>query len=152
VTKLTIKEAAKHLDVSEQVIWKRLDQGLLEYSKENGYLYVHFFDDTSYNENNTKDKHIENSKNKIDDYSQSKFIKFLEKENDKKDAIIESLHKEIKELNEKYAEALKENTRLTQGVHLEARKLIDFMLPYNIQDKETKKGNKKKKTANKEEL
>ena len=119
--KLTIKEASKILGISEQAIRKRISRGSLDSIKENGHVYVVLKDDSQ-------------DKMKKDDYEE--FFNFFLDEIDKKEQEIKELKEIIKQKEEKIdrlqdevKDALRENTKLSQGVHIEARKLIETFLP-----------------------
>jgi len=159
--RLSIPEAARLLNVSEQVIWKKIERGELEYSKENGRIFVHVQEVTEA-ENRTEQsdfqakeqppqspfKSVSNEQNKA-------FEEFLKKLIEQKDEQLASLMDENKELHEKLENALRENNKLSQGVHLEARKLLEIVLPnYNTKQigddsKRSESSDKKKKKKKK---
>ncbi|WP_200763238.1 helix-turn-helix domain-containing protein [Nitrosophilus alvini] len=119
--KLTIKEASEVLGISEQAIRKRISRGTLNSVKENGHIFV-VMDEKS--ENNSYKEEYE------------LFFSFFMDELEKKDKEIEALksllkekEKKIEELNGEVKSALKDNVKLAQGVHLEARKLIETFVP-----------------------
>jgi len=135
--KISIKEASKILGISEQAVRKRISRGTLESVKENGHIYVILEDDSD-------------KKMQADDYEM--FFKFFMDEIERKDLEIEELKNIIKEkdqkiekLQDEVKEALKENAKLSQGVHIEARKLIETFLPM-LEDFSSKKSKKKKKS------
>jgi len=133
--KISIKEAAAIFGISEQAVRKRISRGTLKSTKENGHIYVILEDDS--------DKKME-----AEDYEI--FFNFFLEELEKKDKEIEELKNIIKEkdikidnLQNEVKEALKENAKLSQGVHIEARKLIETFLPM-IEETPIKKKKKKK--------
>ncbi len=137
--KISIKEAAQILGISEQAVRKRISRGTLDSVKENGHVYVILEDDSA-------------QKMEREDYEQF-FSLFLE-EIEKKEIEIKELKEIIKQKEEKIdllqnevKEALKENAKLSQGVHIEARKLIETFLPMleDMRHEPVKKRNKKKK-------
>ncbi|WP_187647810.1 helix-turn-helix domain-containing protein [Nitrosophilus labii] len=137
--KISIKEAAQILGISEQAVRKRISRGTLDSVKENGHVYVILEDDSA-------------QKMEREDYEQF-FNLFLE-EIEKKEIEIKELKEIIKQKEEKIdllqnevKEALKENAKLSQGVHIEARKLIETFLPMleDMRHEPVKKRNKKKK-------
>ncbi len=137
--KISIKEAAQILGISEQAVRKRISRGTLDSVKENGHIYVILEEDSA-------------QKMAKDDYEQF-FSLFLE-EIEKKETEIKELKEIIKQKEEKIdllqnevKEALKENAKLSQGVHIEARKLIETFLPMleDLRHEPVKKRNKKKK-------
>jgi DNA-directed RNA polymerase specialized sigma24 family protein len=115
--KLSIKEASEILGISEQAVRKRISRGTLEAIKENGHIYV-----------------IIEDKEKKNDYEI--FFNYFIEQLEKKDREIEKLRGELKEkevkidtLQNEVKEALRESSKLSQGVHLEAKKLIDTFFP-----------------------
>ena len=135
--KLSIKEASKILGISEQAIRKRISRGTLEAIKEKGHIYVILEDDSS-------------KKMEAEDYEM--FFKFFMDEIERKDLEIDELKniikekdKKIEELQNEIKEALRESAKLSQGVHIEARKLIETFLPM-FEDFSFKKFKKKKKS------
>jgi len=163
--RLSISEAARLLNVPEQAIWKKIERGNLQYSKENGRIFVHIkeaqkpeqtqpaenFSDEEYFETplSSSNQETANQSTTINDNSFEMFLKNLI---DQKDSQLENLKDENRELHEKLESALRENNKLSQGVHLEARKLLEIILPnYNMKQLESEsktikhKGDKKKK-------
>jgi len=163
--RLSIPEAARLLNVPEQAIWKKIERGNLQYSKENGRIFVHIkeaqqqeqtkpaenFSDEEYFETPLSSSSEQTSKQSttINDNSFETFLKNLLEQ---KDSQLENLKDENRELHEKLESALRENNQLSQGVHLEARKLLEIILPnYNMKQLESEsktikqKGEKKKK-------
>jgi len=165
--RLSIPEAARLLNVPEQAIWKRIERGNLQYSKENGRIFVHI------KEANQEEQNLSSHNFSEDQYfetplhssryqaqepnshaNDSTFEIFLKNLIEQKDSQLEILKDENRELHEKLESALRENNQLSQGVHIEARKLLEIILPnYNMEysDGEPKiikhngKKNKKKK-------
>ena len=163
--RLSIPEAARLLNVPEQAIWKKIERGNLQYSKENGRIFVHIkeatqseqtqsaenFSGEEYFETPLSSSSEQTAKHSTTTHDNS-FEIFLKNLIDQKDSQLENLKDENRELHEKLESALRENNQLSQGVHLEARKLLEIILPnYNTQQlaSETKamkhKGEKKKK-------
>jgi len=137
--KISIKEAAQILGISEQAVRKRISRGTLESIKENGHIYVILEND---------------SEKKMEREDYELFFSFFMEEIEKKDSEIRELKEIIKEkdakideLQNEVKEALKENAKLSQGVHIEARKLIETFLPMleDMRPEPVKKRNKKKK-------
>lgn len=135
--KISIKEASKILGISEQAVRKRISRGTLDAVKENGHIYVVLEDDSD-------------KKMQAEDYEM--FFKFFMDEIEKKDMQIEELkniiklkEEKIEKLQNEVKDALKENAKLSQGVHIEARKLIETFLPM-LEDFSSKPKKKKKKS------
>ncbi|GEM_PF-6634084 len=135
--KISIKEAAKILGISEQAVRKRISRGTLDSVKENGHIYVLI---------------EEQSKSKMEREDYELFFDFFIQELEKKERQIEELGKiierkdqKIEQLHQEIKESLKENAKLSQGVHIEARKLIETFLPMLEEIKEKPKKRKKKK-------
>lgn len=137
--KLSIKEASKILGISEQAVRKRISRGSLDSIKENGHVYVILKDDS-------KDRMQK------DDYEQ--FLTFFLDEIEKKEQeirelkeIIQQKDAKIDRLQDEVKDALRDNTKLSQGVHIEARKLIETFLPLSkhLTSMSDKKESKKKK-------
>lgn len=134
--KISIKEAAQILGISEQAVRKRISRGTLDSIKEQGHIYV-ILEDSS------------EQKMEKEDYEQ--FFNFFLENIEKKDKEIKELKEMLKQkdqkidrLQDEVKEALRENAKLSQGVHLEARKLIETFLPM-LEDINSKKKSKKKK-------
>jgi len=163
--RLSIPEAARLLNVPEQAIWKRIERGNLQYSKENGRIFVHIKEVNQEEQNQPSQNFSEaqyfdeplhssnyqapGSNTPVNDNTFEIFLKSLIEQ---KDSQLENLKDENRELHEKLEAALRENNQLSQGVHIEARKLLEIILPnYNMEhlDGEPKvikhKGEKKKK-------
>ena len=163
--RLSIPEAARLLNVPEQAIWTRIERGNLQYSKENGRIFVHIketnqaeqsqpsqsFSEAEYFETPLHSS-AQSAPEQATPVNDNTFEIFLKSLIEQKDSQLENLKDENRELHEKLEAALRENNQLSQGVHLEARKLLEIVLPnYNMQhlEGETKvikhKGEKKKK-------
>lgn len=134
--KISIKEAAQILGISEQAVRKRISRGTLDSIKEQGHIYV-ILEDSS------------EQKMEKEDYEQ--FFNFFLENIEKKDKEIKELKEMLKQkdqkidrLQDEVKEALRENAKLSQGVHLEARKLIETFLPM-LEDINSKKKSKKKR-------
>jgi len=174
--RLSIPEAARLLNVPEQAIWKRIERGSLQYSKENGRIFVHIQEVNNPEQSQPKDTFSDTNSDYYEMPSQPSqqssgqshseqrsapknddtFEIFLKSLIEQKDTQLENLKDENRELHEKLEAALRENNQLSQGVHLEARKLLEIVLPnYNMKqlDDKTKKikhkstKNKKKKKS-----
>lgn len=134
--KISIKEAAKILGISEQAVRKRISRGTLDSIKEQGHIYVILED---------------SSKQKMEKEDYEQFFNFFLENIEKKDKEIKELKEMLKQkdqkidrLQDEVKEALRENAKLSQGVHLEARKLIETFLPM-LEDINSKKKSKKKR-------
>jgi len=164
--RLSIPEAARLLNVPEQAIWKKIERGTLQYSKENGRIFVHvqemsqpepnFSQSSYYEEPQMPNQTYETPPQQNTQDSNDTFELFLKNLIEQKDEQLVQLKEENRELHEKLETALRENNQLSQGVHLEARKLLEIILPnYNMKklDSESNKlehkKEKKKKNKNK---
>ena len=130
--KVSIKEASQILGISEQAVRKRISRGSLDSIKENGHIYVILENEDAKNQYEIFiDFFIEELEKKEKEIKELKNIIAV------KDEKIENLQNEVKNV-------LRENIKLSQGVHIEARKLIETLLPM-LENLSNKKIKKKKK-------
>lgn len=121
--KVTVKEAADHFGISQQAVRKRINAGSLRSKREGGRVYVFLPREEEQPPAETMEKQEE--KNGVADPR----IAFLEERLEKAEAKLEEKEALIIRLLEEKAALALDQSKLLQGMHLEARKLVELALP-----------------------
>ena len=117
--KVTVREAAAHFGISEQAVRKRINAGHLRSKREEGRVYV-FLPKEETVERKEEEKETPVPDGRVAELEAR--LKKAEAKLEEKEALV------IRLLEEKAALAL-EQSKLLQGMHLEARKLVELALP-----------------------